>query len=485
MKCINGFYTCGTILNPSFTSINQEQEPMHLRRRSGWFGETVIGPVIGVECRDEDLVRAEYLACYRGAKSLNPSSNLPMKRGDHPQPSHPVSHIGASRHCTGIRTRLLLRENPPWRRQRRQELLEWFNDVVRVVVFIVVSLWIIMVKRQRDRRQIRHFSSNVNLCSVLHKYVNESYTMSISQIRTTRLCFKKLCDMLETYRGLRTNRFINIEEHAAIFFHIIAHNVKNQVMVCHFHRSGDTITRVVSIVCNAIIRLHPQLLKKAEPVLDNSTDQRWKWFKIKCLVPLEDKPRYRTRKNEIATNVLGVLPGWEGSVADGRVLRDALLRPHGLKVPRPGYYLVDVGYTNGEGFLAPYRGQRYHLNDWRGGHQPTTPKEFFNMKHSTTRNVIERCFGMLKARWGILRDNSYYPIDSKVRIIMACCLLHNFLMREMLIDPFDKEDEVDEGTGDLGVEDGDNINVVCTSNESTTFRDNLAQPMFDSWNATN
>ncbi|CAI9303148.1 unnamed protein product [Lactuca saligna] len=30
-----------------------------------------------------------------------------------------------------------------------------------------------------------------------------------------------------------------------------------------------------------------------------------------------------------------VLPGWEGSAADGRVLRDALLRPHGLKVPRP------------------------------------------------------------------------------------------------------------------------------------------------------
>ncbi|CAI9302515.1 unnamed protein product [Lactuca saligna] len=52
------------------------------------------------------------------------------------------------------------------------------------------------------------------------------------------------------------------------------------------------------------------------------------------------------RKNDIATNVLWVcsqdmqfiyiLPGWEGSTADGRVLRDALLRPHGLKVPRSG-----------------------------------------------------------------------------------------------------------------------------------------------------
>ena len=60
-------------------------------------------------------------------------------------------------------------------------------------------------------------------------------------------------------------------------------------------------------------------------------------------VPLEDKPRYRNRKGEIATNVLGVcsqdmqfiyvLPGWEGSAADGRVLRNAISRRNGLRVP--------------------------------------------------------------------------------------------------------------------------------------------------------
>lgn len=56
-----------------------------------------------------------------------------------------------------------------------------------------------------------------------------------------------------------------------------------------------------------------------------------------------DKPRYRTRKGEIATNVLGVcsrdmqfifvLPGWEGSASDSRMLRDAITRPNGLKIP--------------------------------------------------------------------------------------------------------------------------------------------------------
>ena len=61
-------------------------------------------------------------------------------------------------------------------------------------------------------------------------------------------------------------------------------------------------------------------------------------------MPAVDIPRYRSRKSEIATNVLGVctpdmqfiyvLPGWEGSVADDRVLRDAITRRNGLKVPQ-------------------------------------------------------------------------------------------------------------------------------------------------------
>ena len=60
-------------------------------------------------------------------------------------------------------------------------------------------------------------------------------------------------------------------------------------------------------------------------------------------VPESDKPRYRTRKGHIATNVLGVctrdlkfvyvLSGWEGSATDSRVLRDAITRHNGFKVP--------------------------------------------------------------------------------------------------------------------------------------------------------
>ncbi|KAA0042481.1 putative nuclease HARBI1 [Cucumis melo var. makuwa] len=51
---------------------------------------------------------------------------------------------------------------------------------------------------------------------------------------------------------------------------------------------------------------------------------------------------------------------------------------------------VQSGYPNAEGFLASYRGQRYHLQECRGvGNALTNAKVYFNMKHSSTRNVIE------------------------------------------------------------------------------------------------
>ena len=94
------------------------------------------------------------------------------------------------------------------------------------------------------------------------------------------------------------------------------------------------------------------------------------------------------------------------------------------------YYLVDADYTNGQGFLAPYRGTRYHLSEWRDGSIPMTPEEYFNMKHAFARNVIERCFGILKMRWTILRSPSFYPIKIQNRIIMACVVLYTILLEE-------------------------------------------------------
>ena len=76
--------------------------------------------------------------------------------------------------------------------------------------------------------------------------------------------------------------------------------------------------------------------------------------------------------------------------------------------------MCDGGYTNGNGFLSPYRGYRYWLRDWQGENPPPQCREeLFNMKHARARNVIQRTFGLLKGRWGILRSPSWYSVKIK------------------------------------------------------------------------
>ncbi|XP_058216710.1 uncharacterized protein LOC131327575 [Rhododendron vialii] len=281
--------------------------------------------------------------------------------------------------------------------------------------------------------------------------------------------------------------------------------VRGNDVDCHeqlrVNRSIETISRHFNAVLQAVLRLHRMLLVTPEPIPANYQDTRWNWFQ-NCLGALDgtyvpvnppavDRPRYRSRKGEISTNVLGVctrdlkfvyvLSGWEGSATDSRILGNAMERPHGLRVPHGQYYLVDAGYTNGNGFLAPYRGQRYHINIWRQGHLPTSKEEFFNMKHSAARNCIERSFGVLKKRFAILRSPSFYPIRTQCRIVSACCLLHNLIKREMPNDPIEHEYTAWELAHINDVPVDDHIGAVESSNEWTAGRDALAAAMYNQW----
>ena len=65
------------------------------------------------------------------------------------------------------------------------------------------------------------------------------------------------------------------------------------------------------------------------------------------------------------------------------------------------YYLVDVGYPNEYGYLSPYKGERYHFQDFQYQRQPTSRKERLSHAHSSFHNVIERAFVVWKQRWRI------------------------------------------------------------------------------------
>ena len=133
----------------------------------------------------------------------------------------------------------------------------------------------------------------------------------------------------------------------------------------------------------------------------------------------------------------------------------------------------------GEGFLAPYRGTRYHLSEWREGCAPINYEEYFNMKHASARNVIECCFGLFKIHWGILRSRSYYPIKTHNRIITACCLIHNLIRRKISTDSIENDLNINKATQNL-TED-DIVASIASSDQWTTWRDDLAKQIFDEW----
>ncbi|KAL0416418.1 UNVERIFIED_CONTAM: hypothetical protein Slati_3473700 [Sesamum latifolium] len=288
----------------------------------------------------------------------------------------------------------------------------------------------------------------------------------------TRNAFGRLCQLLETAGGLRATRHVIVIEQVAIFLSVIAHHKKNCVIKHDFIRSGRTISKHFHSVLKVVLHLSSLLLARPLPIGDECQDSRWRWFKgclgaldgthVEVRVPDSDKSRYRNRKGQVSVNVLGVcniegkfiyaLSGWEGSAADGRVLRDAVHHPAGIKVPTGSYYLCDNGYGNVEGFLTPYRG---------------------------VRNVIEQTFGLLKTRWGILRSPSYYPIRVQNEIIIACCLLHNFIRMEMLDDPLELEvPDVADRSSDPSA---DVISTLDTSPQWTSWHDDLATAMYTDW----
>ena len=96
------------------------------------------------------------------------------------------------------------------------------------------------------------------------------------------------------------------------------------------------------------------------------------------------------------------------------------------------------------GLIAPYRGVRYHLKEY-SARGPENAKELFNHRHSSLRNVIERTFGVLKKRFPIISGMTkpFFPDDIVTKIILACCILHNYLMgvdlNERLIAKVDQE----------------------------------------------
>ena len=96
---------------------------------------------------------------------------------------------------------------------------------------------------------------------------------------------------------------------------------------------------------------------------------------IRVFSSTEDHAFMRNRKGYLSQNCLFAcdfdfffvyaLCGWDGSVADAALWRDAVTND--ITVPHNRYLLGDAGFPSCDALLVPYRGVRYHLREWREG----------------------------------------------------------------------------------------------------------------------
>ena len=147
--------------------------------------------------------------------------------------------------------------------------------------------------------------------------------------------------------------------------------------------------------------------------------------------------------------------------------------------------MVDSGYPCT--ILSSYRGEIYHLQDYHGRvRQPRTYKELFNYRHSSLRNIIECCFGVLKSRFPILKMMSSFKPSRQPLIVVACCNIHNFIRKWTQNDiMFRKWEEVDFEVGDTKDTTSETSHIMNLSYEAAAtmaaYRDHISQQMWNTY----
>jgi DDE superfamily endonuclease len=314
--------------------------------------------------------------------------------------------------------------------------------------------------------------------------------------RLKREVFLELLEWLCQNSKLKDSRCVSAAEKLIIFLYICAHGVKFRIAAEEVQHSTRTIHLAFYDSLKALLFLHREVVTlppNETPDEIERNDKHWPYFAdcigaldgshIEAWVPQGEQARWRNRKNFFSQNVLAVcnfkmdfvyiLPGWEGSAHDGRVLGDA--KAKGFDAPPGKYYLADSGYSNTSLTLTPYPKVRYHLREQaRASQRPQNAKELFNLRHASLRNVIERTFGVLKNRFVILqKPPRRYTIRTQVKLVFALTALHNF-MNSHGCDPeaeiINEEEEDDDEEAVSGHESGMN-----------TRRDNIAQLMWEDY----
>jgi hypothetical protein len=180
-----------------------------------------------------------------------------------------------------VMARLNLTTRDMIKKKKLTSMLMFWLDMLSVVIAFFELLCVMVEYRiQKKSLRGRYVIDFYSRQGDIRRLIYESDEICHDHFRMDRNAFSKLCNMLEARGGLKATKHMLIDEQVAMFLYILAHHVKNRIIKRQFRRSGETISRHFKSVLHAVIRLHAEFLEKPNPVPENSTDEKWKWFKV-------------------------------------------------------------------------------------------------------------------------------------------------------------------------------------------------------------
>ena len=187
---------------------------------------------------------------------------------------------------------------------------------------------------------------------------------------------------------------------------------------------------------------------------------------VKIRRPDENAEEFVNRKGVYSINVQvvcdhklrinDIVCRWPGSVHDSRIFDNSTLK-HRLETNQlNGILLGDSGYACKRYLLTPVLRPR---ND---------ADSRYNRSHTSTRITVERCFGVLKRHFLCLEGKLRYSEVFCCKIILACAIVHNFIIEKDCLCPEFSDLEIPDFNDD-------NINGIdCGS----VFRNSFIQRHF-------
>lgn len=255
---------------------------------------------------------------------------------------------------------------------------------------------------------------------------------------------------------------ITSEERLVITLQYLSQGISMQSLAWNFHVGLSTVHYIIYETCEALWDiLSPEYLKTPNTkedwlAISEGFNRRWNF--PHCLGSLDGKyvniqapaksgSLFFNYKKTFSIVLLAACDykykftfvdiGAYGSQSDGGVFRNSVFGKRleetdmntpseeplpGTNIPLPYFFVADEAFPLKKFIMRPYPGKNL-----------TDKQRIFNYRLSRARQIIENSFGILVARWRILKTTIVAKIENIDSIVKAVVVLHNYCQTELSV----------------------------------------------------